>query len=155
MRRRLQRGVRPRHERDADRDARGRDPRSRAGPGCHTVAADQCTVGLGASRSVAATFAQSSGGGPDTAPPSTAITKGPKDKTKKKTATFEFTATDARAVAGFECSLDGAAFSACSSPLTVKVKRGKHTFRVRAIDDAGNVGQPASDDWKRKRRKRK
>ena len=46
-------------------------------------------------------------GEPDTAAPDTTITKGPKDKTKKKQATFEFTGTDARAVASFQCSLDG------------------------------------------------
>jgi hypothetical protein len=92
----------------------------------------------------------------DTTPPDTAITKGPKDKTKKKRATFEFSGTDARAVAGFECSLDGAVFAACSTPLTVKVKKGKHTFEVRATDAAGNVdGSPATDGWKVKKKKKK
>ena len=79
----------------------------------------------------------------DQAPPDTTITKHPKDKTKKKPATFEFTGTDARAIASFECSLDGDAFATCISPYTVKVKKGKHTFQVRAIDQAGNVGTPA------------
>jgi hypothetical protein len=87
-------------------------------------------------------------------PPNATITKGPKDKTKKKTATFEFTGADARAVASFQCSLDGGAFASCTSPHTVKVKKGKHTFQVRAIDQAGNVGTPASDAWKRKKKKR-
>jgi hypothetical protein len=87
--------------------------------------------------------------------PETTITNGPKDKTKKKTATFEFTANDP--AAAFECSLDGEAFRACSSPVTVKVKKGKHTFSVRATDVGGNVeGAPATDDWKvKKKRKRK
>jgi hypothetical protein len=89
----------------------------------------------------------------DTTPPGTTITSGPKDKTKKKTATFEFTGTDARAVANFQCSLDGGAFATCTSPHTVKVKKGKHTFEVRAVDQAGNVGAPASDSWKRKKKK--
>jgi hypothetical protein len=89
----------------------------------------------------------------DSASPTAAITKGPKDKTKKRTATFEFIGTDARAVASFDCSLDGGAFGACTSPYTVKVKKGKHTFQVRAVDQAGNVGAPASDDWKRKKKK--
>jgi hypothetical protein len=86
--------------------------------------------------------------------PSAQITKGPKDKTRKKRATFEFSGTDARAVASFQCSLDAGAFAACTSPHTVKVKKGKHTFQVRAIDQAGNVGTPASDAWKRKKKKR-
>jgi hypothetical protein len=91
----------------------------------------------------------------DSAPPNTAITSRPKDKTKKKTATFEFTGTEARAIASFGCSLDGEAFRDCSSPVTYKVKKGKHTFQVQAIDEAGNVGVPATDDWKVKKKKRK
>jgi hypothetical protein len=92
----------------------------------------------------------------DCTPPDAVIVKGAKSKTKKKRATFEFTGSDARAVAGFECSLDGAAFSPCTSPHTVKVKKGKHTFSVRAIDQAGNVdGTPAADSWKVKRKKKK
>jgi hypothetical protein len=91
---------------------------------------------------------------PDTALPTATITAGPKNRTKKKKAKFEFTGTDARAIASFECSLDGAAFATCTSPHKVKVKKGKHTFEVRAVDDAGNVGTPASDDWKRKKKRR-
>ncbi len=91
----------------------------------------------------------------DTAAPDTTITSEPKAKTKKKQATFEFTGTDARAVASFQCSLDGAPFASCTSPHTVKVKKGKHTFQVRAVDQAGNIGTPASDDWKRKKKKRR
>jgi hypothetical protein len=97
---------------------------------------------------------QATGG--DTDPPNTTITKGPKDKTKKKTATFEFTGTDARAISGFQCKLDARPFVACTSPYTVRVKRGKHTFQVQAIDQAGNVdGSPATDSWKRKKKRKK
>ena len=91
----------------------------------------------------------------DCAAPSATITSGPKNKTKKKRAKFEFTGTDTRAVASFECKLDSnLGFSPCTSPVTVKVKKGKHTFQVRAVDQAGNVGAPASDTWKRKRKKK-
>jgi len=90
----------------------------------------------------------------DSVPPETAITKRPKDKTKKKTATFEFTSNEPGST--FECSLDDAAFAPCASPLTEKVKKGKHSFRVRAKDAAGNVdGSPATDDWKVKKKKKK
>jgi hypothetical protein len=92
--------------------------------------------------------------GCDDAAPGTTITKGPKDKTRKKTATFEFTGADIRAVAGFQCRLDGEAFRACSSPTTYKVKKGKHSFAVQAIDQAGNVSAPATDTWKRKKRRK-
>ena len=92
---------------------------------------------------------------PDRVQPQVSITKGPKDKTKKKQATFEFTGTDARAVASFECSLDNGAFAVCTARLTLKVKTGKHIFQVRAVDQAGNVGAAASDDWKRKKTRRR
>jgi hypothetical protein len=88
--------------------------------------------------------------------PDTTITRGPKDKTKRKKATFEFTGTDTRAVSGFECSVDGGAFAACTSPFKVKVPKGKHNFQVRAVDEHGNAdATPASDDWKRKKKRKK
>ena len=89
--------------------------------------------------------------GPDTASPDTAITKRPKDRTKKKPATFEFTSSEPGS--SFHCVLDGKQeFRPCTSPLTVKVKRGKHTFQVQATDSAGNTDPvPASDEWKRKK----
>lgn len=90
---------------------------------------------------------------PDLSPPAATITHGPKDKTRKKRATFEFSGTDSRVVTSFQCSLDGAAFGTCTSPHTVKVKKGKHTFQVRATDQAGNVGAPATDTWRRKKKK--
>jgi large repetitive protein len=91
----------------------------------------------------------------DSNAPNVTITSGPKAKTKKKTATFTFTGTDARAVASFQCKVDSAAFEPCTSPHTVKVKNGKHTFEVQAIDQAGNVGAPATDDWKVKKKRKK
>ncbi len=91
---------------------------------------------------------------PDTTAPDTTITKRPKDKTKKKQATFEFTANEAGAT--FACSLDGAAFAPCTSPDTLKVKKGKHNFQVRARDAAGNVDPTeAVDSWKVKKKRRK
>ena len=93
--------------------------------------------------------------GADVNPPDTAIASGPKDKTKSKTATFEFSASDARVVAGYQCSLDGGAFTTCTSPFAVKVKKGRHRFEVRAVDAAGNVDPtPASDTWKVKKKRR-
>jgi Trypsin len=88
------------------------------------------------------------------APPETTITKGPKNKTKKKKATFEFTATEPST---FQCLLDNKqTFKPCTSPTTVRVKKGKHKFAVFATDAAGNVdATPATDDWKVKKRRRK
>jgi subtilisin family serine protease len=91
----------------------------------------------------------------DAAPPDTQITSGPKDKTKKKRATFGFTSTEPGS--SFACTVDGQTLTVpCTSPLTVKVKTGKHTFQVRATDPSGNADpSPATDGWKRKKKKGK
>jgi hypothetical protein len=86
--------------------------------------------------------------------PQTTITKHPKDKTRKKQTTFEFTANEPGAT--FDCSLDGKPFAPCTSPDTFKVKKGKHSFAVRAKDAGSNVdGTPATDDWKVKKKRKK
>jgi CSLREA domain-containing protein len=80
------------------------------------------------------------GGAADTIPPDTKITKGPPKKTHKTTAKFKFTSTEAGST--FQCKLDGKPFKPCASPKTYKkLKPGKHVFKVRAIDKAGNVDQ--------------
>ncbi|MGH3086943.1 MAG: hypothetical protein ACRDSJ_06440, partial [Rubrobacteraceae bacterium] len=89
--------------------------------------------------------------GGDTAPPDTTITSGPPAKTKKTTASFSFASEPG---ATFQCSLDGSAFTACASPKTFTgLSRKKHTFRVRAVDAAGNADPtPASRSWTVRRR---
>jgi hypothetical protein len=90
----------------------------------------------------------------DCAPPDTQITKGPQDKTKKRTATFEFSSSEPAST--FECSLDGSSVTLCTSPHTVTVKKGLHSFAVRATDAVGNVdGSPATDDWSVKKKKKR
>jgi hypothetical protein len=91
----------------------------------------------------------------DCAPPETTITKGPKNRTKQKVATFDFSSSETGST--FECELDdNIGFAPCSSSLTVKVGRGKHSLEVRATDSAGNVdGSPASDDWRVKKKQKK
>ncbi|WP_028065844.1 MopE-related protein [Solirubrobacter soli] len=51
--------------------------------------------------------------------------------------------------ATFECSLDGAPFAACASPVSLDgLAPGRHTFAARAIDRAGNVdATPAVRTW--------
>ena len=46
-------------------------------------------------------------------------------------------------------------FKACASPLTISVKKGKHTFSVTAADVGGNQGTAATDTFKVKRKKKK
>jgi hypothetical protein len=56
----------------------------------------------------------------------------------------------------FECKLDDGVFQSCTSPHTVRVKKGKHSLAVRAKDAAGNFDPtPATDGWKVKKRKKK
>lgn len=92
-------------------------------------------------------------GGTSGCPPETSLTKSPKKKTRKKTATFEFNSTTPGV--SFECRLDGAPFVPCTSPVTEKVKKGKHSFEVRAKDSEGFVDPSAVEaTWKVKKRKR-
>ncbi|HKH20709.1 MAG TPA: Ig-like domain-containing protein, partial [Gammaproteobacteria bacterium] len=67
----------------------------------------------------------------DTVTPDTTITVGPSGTVASAAASFSFTATEAGSI--FACSLDGAAFSACSSPQNyTNLANGSHTFQVRA-----------------------
>jgi hypothetical protein len=78
------------------------------------------------------------GKGKDTTPPDTKIVKGPPKKTHKTTVKFKFTSTEGGST--FQCKLDRKPFKTCSSPKKYKkLKPGKHLFKVRAIDKAGNV----------------
>lgn len=84
----------------------------------------------------------------DKTAPQTKITKGPKAKTHSTTAKFKFSSSEAGS--SFECKLDKKPFKRCKSPKKYKkLKPGKHVFRVRAIDKAGNVDPtPAKKKFK-------
>jgi parallel beta-helix repeat protein len=83
----------------------------------------------------------------DTAAPQTAIDSGPDAETAETEASLAFSADEPGS--SFECSLDGAAFSACTSPKPyANLALGAHSFRVRATDQAGNADQtPAERSW--------
>ena len=93
----------------------------------------------------------------DITPPDTTITDGPPSRTKSKLATFAFSGGDAREVASFECRLDSGVFQNCASPKAYGgLKKGSHTFEVRAVDAAGNADPtPASRTWTIKKKKKK
>jgi Ca2+-binding RTX toxin-like protein len=80
-------------------------------------------------------------------PPETTITDQPRRRTTSRSATFRFISGEA---SQFECSLDGGAFAACSSPKRFTgLSRGVHRFEVRAVDDEGNRDpSPATARWK-------
>ena len=83
----------------------------------------------------------------DTVPPDTSITAHPSALSNSASPSFNFSATEPGST--FECDLDGAGFTPCSSPKSyASVADGAHTFQVRAIDGAGNVdASPASYSW--------
>jgi len=74
----------------------------------------------------------------DTSVPDTTIVSGPPDRTREQNVTFTFSSTEPEVT--YECSLDGASFTACPSPVTfTALAEGPHTLQVRARDAAGNV----------------
>ncbi|MCC6791904.1 MAG: M6 family metalloprotease domain-containing protein [Thermomicrobiales bacterium] len=81
---------------------------------------------------------------PDTDPPETTITAGPSGTTDDPSPSFSFSSDEANS--SFQCRLDGAAFTACSSPHAYSsLADGPHTFEVRATDQAANTDPtPAS-----------
>jgi hypothetical protein len=85
----------------------------------------------------------------DRKPPNTRITASPKPSSLLRGATFKFASTEKRS--SFQCKLDRTSWQRCKSPMRYRrVKVGKHTFQVRAMDQAGNVDRtPAKRIWKR------
>jgi hypothetical protein len=85
----------------------------------------------------------------DTSTPDTTLLSGPPSASPTGSATFTFLSPDAGAGATFQCSLDGSAFTACSSPAVYDgLGEGPHTFQVRVRDSVGNFDPtPATDTW--------
>jgi hypothetical protein len=84
----------------------------------------------------------------DTQAPETTITKKPAKKGTKAKLKIGFSSNEPTAT--FKCSVDGFAYSTCTSPLKLKVGYGKHTVLVRATDAAGNTdATPAKVKYKR------
>ncbi len=83
----------------------------------------------------------------DTAPPTATISSRPADPTKSKTGSFSFNINETGTM---ECRIDSGAYSSCTSPRNVDLSTladTRHTFFVRGIDQAGNIGAPTSYSW--------
>jgi outer membrane protein assembly factor BamB len=84
----------------------------------------------------------------DTTRPNTRLTASPRARTRTRAASFRFVSTepDSR----FQCRLDRNPWRSCASPQTYRrLKRGMHTFSVRAIDASGNLDpSPARRAWR-------
>lgn len=88
------------------------------------------------------------GSGGDSTPPTTTITMGPGNKLAQHKAKFAFRSNEPNA--HFTCKLEKAKPKPCTSPKTYKaLKPGRHTFKVWAIDPAGNKAtNPAKRTFK-------
>lgn len=74
----------------------------------------------------------------DATPPETTIIDGPSGTVPMASVSISFTANEN--VVTFTCSLDGSAFSGCTSPFNAtNLAQGAHTFSVQATDEAGNT----------------
>jgi serine protease len=84
----------------------------------------------------------------DTAAPNTRLGRGPARTTRTRTARFTFSSTEPSS--RFQCRLNRGRWTACRSGKTYRgLRLGVHTFRVRAIDTAGNVdATPARRAWR-------
>jgi hypothetical protein len=83
---------------------------------------------------------------PDKTRPDTVIDSGPSGSVTDTSAAFTFSASES---ATFQCSLDGAAYVPCTSPVSyASLAVGTHIFRVVAVDPSSNVdATPAERSW--------
>ncbi|MDX6608636.1 MAG: hypothetical protein QOF85_561 [Solirubrobacterales bacterium] len=77
----------------------------------------------------------------DTTPPQTTIESKPPNPSESSTVSFTYASNEPDST--FECSLDGASFSACAATGTSYsgLGNGSHSFQVRATDPSNNTDQ--------------
>jgi hypothetical protein len=102
--------------------------------GPHTITIVGVGEGLGTPFRRSQTFQVTS----DCVAPETTIDSGPSRPTNNSSPSFGFSATESPV--GFECSIDGGVYSACTRGMTTgPLADGQHIFSVRARDAVGNV----------------
>lgn len=83
----------------------------------------------------------------DVTAPNVVINSGPANEaTVNSNPTYTFS-TGADDLLRFECSTDGGGFVPCTSPRTLNLGLGVHTFRVRAVDTSGNFSVPVQRQY--------
>jgi hypothetical protein len=81
----------------------------------------------------------------DCDPPQGRLTKTPPNRLDRSTAKFKFTSDEAGST--FKCKIDKKPYRSCTSPKKVKrLDEGRHKFKVRATDAAGNTDPTAAKD---------
>ncbi len=82
----------------------------------------------------------------DTVAPVTTINSGPSAATKNTSASFGFSSDKEGTT--FQCQLDDAAPTACTSPVSyTSLGDGNHTVKVRSTDPAGNTSEWVTRSW--------
>src|SRR5207247_2377443 len=83
----------------------------------------------------------------DSIAPDTTISSSPSNPSTDVNPSFSFSSSETGST--FQCSLDSAAFTACTSPKAYTgLATTSHTFQVKATDAAGNTdATPASYTW--------
>jgi Flp pilus assembly pilin Flp len=124
---------------------------SKAGNSLNTVqVAEGSSGGTGGTGGTGGSGSGSSGSGGGSAPATPSITSGPAEGSSGSSAAFtspSFAFTSDGTETGFECKLDGGAFSACTSPRSYgPLGSGAHSFQVQAVNGSG-TSSPATRNW--------
>ncbi|ASD63287.1 hypothetical protein [Bdellovibrio bacteriovorus] len=86
----------------------------------------------------------------NTSTPMASISHNPEPITKLTTASFEFAAVPppGGSIVGYQCSLNGGTWAACSSPKNYSaLSAGSQQFSVRSVDNNSNVSTAAVYNW--------
>ncbi len=106
-------------------------------PGAHTLTVYVGDV-MGANAASATHHFTAAASVVDRTPPRTTLTSKRFTNTKDRTPTFKFSANEHPV--RFQCRMDRGQWKACNSVWTSpRLTKGKHTFRVRAVDRSGNL----------------